>query len=78
MSISDCPECKKLLDLAATAIKEHLEALGRVSAAVHESTGLNYEALKREVNKHRVARMDAYERYQNHLCSHDARVRAAG
>jgi hypothetical protein len=78
MSISDCPECKKLLDAAAIAIKKHLEALGKVSAAVHEAPGLNHEGLKMEVNKQRVARMDAYERYQNHLCSHDARVRVAG
>ena len=78
MSISDCPECKKLLDEAAIAIKNHLEALDKVSVAVHEAAGLNYERFKMEVNKHRVARMDAYARYQNHLCSHDVRVRAAG
>jgi hypothetical protein len=78
MSVFDCPECKKLLEAAAIAIKEHLEALSKVSAAVHEAPGLNHEGLKKEVNNQRVARMDAYERYQNHLCSHDARVRAAG
>lgn len=79
MSISDCEECRKLLDAATLAISRYLAASARLLSAMRsEDADTDIGALRRDVQESGVREQDAVQRYENHLISHETKVMAAG
>ncbi|HEX4274155.1 MAG TPA: hypothetical protein VHZ74_02315 [Bryobacteraceae bacterium] len=66
------------MEEAARAIARHLQTLGEISQAVNSQTPGDLDLLLRSIQEHRIAELDAVQRYENHMILHETRVRAAG
>jgi hypothetical protein len=69
-SVSECPECKEIMEEIGSALRRHLGAIARLLGTVAVEPDSAFDSLTRSVHSCRLAEMHALERYEDHIVTH--------
>jgi hypothetical protein len=72
-AVTECPECKNLLDQNSRAIENHLHIIGQLQEAALRGDIEGSTRLEAALKRARKERNLAIEKYQEHVVSHQVR-----